>query len=268
MRFTRLLSTILGFLVLTPLAARATTEITVGKARFQFISPTCVRMEYAPDGKFIDLPSIIAINRKFPNVGAGGSREIKDGEQTHIVVDGTEFTMNIIYIKGHAFDDQSLSIFMPPSTMCGGVGVGWKPSMVDDRNLGGTVSSLDGATGAQDMGMGLLSRNGWHVIDDSKSALLTPDGWFKKRETAEGYQDWVFFGYGHDYKQAFADFRAVCGAIPPLPAWAFGLWYSRYWTYSDQELRDIVTRFKTEGIPLSVQVVDVDWHLNGWEGFD
>ncbi|MCG3138066.1 MAG: hypothetical protein HJJLKODD_01924 [Phycisphaerae bacterium] len=259
-----------GLQLLTPGSLSATTEVVVGNARFQFISPTCVRMEYAPDGKFIDLPSVIAVQRAYPDLSPFLKQSVQtpDGvikEQT--ICTGLLF---ITYQPTGPFTTENLKISKAviidnnasPGDLL------WQPGMKDERNLGGTISNLDGATGARDLGVGLLSRNGWHLLDDSHSALLTADGWFQKRETAAGYQDWIFFGYGSNYKQAFADFRSVCGAVPPLPEWAFGLWYSRYWTYSDQELRDIATRFEQEGIPLSVQVVDVDWHTNGWEGFD
>ena len=74
-------------------------------------------------------------------------------------------------------------------------------------------------------------------------------------------QDWYFFGYGHDYKQALGDFIKVAGRIPMPPRFAFGAWWSRYWAYSDQELEDLVRGFRSNDVPLDVFVIDMDWHL-------
>ncbi len=73
-------------------------------------------------------------------------------------------------------------------------------------------------------------------------------------------QDQYFFGYGHDYKQALGDYVRVAGRIPLPPRYAFGAWWSRYWAYSDQELRDLVTGFHQDSLPLDVLVIDMDWH--------
>ncbi len=35
--------------------------------------------------------------------------------------------------------------------------------------------------------------------------------------------------------------------------------WSRYWPYTSQEYTD-VDRFKAEGVPLAVSVIDMDWH--------
>ena len=36
-----------------------------------------------------------------------------------------------------------------------------------------------------------------------------------------------------DYKGALEDFTKVAGKIPLPPRYAFGVFYSRYWAYSD-----------------------------------
>jgi alpha-glucosidase (family GH31 glycosyl hydrolase) len=73
-------------------------------------------------------------------------------------------------------------------------------------------------------------------------------------------QDWYFFGYGHDYKQALGDFIKVAGPIPLPPRFAFGAWWSRYWAYSDQELDELVRGFQQNSTALDVLVIDMDWH--------
>ena len=74
-------------------------------------------------------------------------------------------------------------------------------------------------------------------------------------------QDLYFFGYGHDYRGALADFTKVAGRIPMPPRFAFGIWWSRYWAYTDEEFEQLVRDFEARTLPLDVLVVDMDWHL-------
>ncbi len=87
----------------------------------------------------------------------------------------------------------------------------------------------------------------------------SPWPWVMQRPAGER-QDWYFFGYGHDYKQALGDYILIAGRIPLPPRFAFGAWWSRYWAYTDQELDDLVRGFRQNDVPLDVLVIDMDWH--------
>ena len=78
--------------------------------------------------------------------------------------------------------------------------------------------------------------------------------------------------YGHNYKKALRDFTVFSGRVPLPPRYAFGYWWSRYWCYTDNELRRLVDNFDTYSIPLDVLVVDMDWHYTekgrgAWTGY-
>ncbi|MDE7396810.1 MAG: alpha-xylosidase, partial [Muribaculum sp.] len=142
--------------------------------------------------------------------------------------------------------------------------------------------TLDGFNGNLDLGgnpmkleKGLLATDGWTLVDDSSSLLFDPSQdwtWVKERKSKKGAQDWYFMAYGHDYKQALKDFTLFAGDVPLPPRYAFGFWWSRFWSYTDNEIRDLVNRFKTYDIPLDVLVIDMDWHFTepgkgGWTGY-
>jgi hypothetical protein len=62
--------------------------------------------------------------------------------------------------------------------------------------------------------------------------------------------------------------------VPLLPRWSLGNWWSRYWAYSAGELLALMDEFKDHQVPLSVCIVDMDWHLtetgntcSGWTGY-
>jgi alpha-glucosidase len=121
------------------------------------------------------------------------------------------------------------------------------------------------------MDPGLVSRDGWVVVDDSARPLFDSDDFnFTKGE--ESVWPWVvlrkntqnpdlyFFGYGHEYRKALSDFVQIAGRIPLPPRFAFGSWWSRYWSYSDQELGQLVADFRSNTVPLDVLVIDMGWH--------
>ena len=74
-------------------------------------------------------------------------------------------------------------------------------------------------------------------------------------------QDLYFFGYGHDYKMAMKDFTTVAGKIALPPKFTFGIWWSKYWNYNDEQFRNIVEQFDRYDLGLDVLVVDMDWHV-------
>ena len=67
----------------------------------------------------------------------------------------------------------------------------------------------------------------------------------------------------------------LTGSTPLLPRFALGNWWSRYHPYSAAEYLDLMDRFAADDVPLSVAVLDMDWHLvdidpkygTGWTGY-
>lgn len=114
---------------------------------------------------------------------------------------------------------------------------------------------------------GLLSRNGYFLLNDSTGAVLDEDNFPIERNTP-GTRDLYFFGYGSDYKAAFQDFRLLSGAIPLPPKNIFGITFSRWPTFADGEARAVVEHFQQETIPLSVLVLDFEWHVPDFSHWD
>ena len=139
-----------------------------------------------------------------------------------------------------------------------------------NMNLGGGARSLDTKGGKIPLWDGLMSQDGWYLIDDSKTALIESDGWVTNRPSHQGgYQDGYFFGYGTDYQTALKDFYKITGNPPLLPKWAFGVWYSKYEKYTSSYYQTtLLPRFRAEKVPLDALVIDTDWksphQWNGW----
>ncbi|MBN2147290.1 MAG: DUF5110 domain-containing protein, partial [Anaerolineales bacterium] len=103
--------------------------------------------------------------------------------------------------------------------------------------------------------------------------VFNPSGWIEPRQHPEN-DDLYLFAYGHDYPGCLADFYRVSGPVPLVPRWILGNWWSRYWTYSADELLGLMEAFKAHEVPISVCIVDMDWHLtetgnasSGWTGY-
>jgi alpha-glucosidase (family GH31 glycosyl hydrolase) len=144
----------------------------------------------------------------------------------------------------------------------------WVPGLNDPANLGGTIRTLDQVTGPVSLGQGVLSRSGWALIDDSQDQLLTPDAWVESRpDTQKAGLDWYFFGYGSNYRAALSSLMTVSGSVPLPRRYALGIWYSRYWPWSEDDYKNIVGKYKTEDFPLDNVVLDMDWHKEGWTGW-
>jgi alpha-glucosidase (family GH31 glycosyl hydrolase) len=248
---------ILAFLFCTlSLPAQNTQQVPVGNARFTILTPELIRMEWAADSTFEDNASLAFINRNLLVVPYVKVKESK----TDLTIATGKLTLN--YKKGERFNEKNLSITFRLNKKP----VTWRPGMKDTANLKGTMRTLDGREGWQDdkLEQGILSRAGWALVDDSQRPLLLPDDrwghWVAPRDTTAERLDWYFFGYGHEYKKALYDFTQAAGKIPMPPKFAFGYWWSRYWQYTDNELKDLVKTMKSLDIPLDVLIIDMDWH--------
>ncbi len=140
------------------------------------------------------------------------------------------------------------------------------PLLAPHAPLGGYRRGLDGVNGGALTEPGLLYQDGWSLLDDSASALYDPK---TRQVTARGAnQDGYVFAYGQDYARGLKELSTLTGPTKLLPRWAYGVWYSEYFDRTATEFQQIVERFRTEGVPLDVLVVDTDFKApdkwNGW----
>ncbi|RYG75555.1 alpha-xylosidase, partial [bacterium] len=231
--------------------------IVIGNARFTVVTPNCIRIEQAQSGKFIDAPSLFAVNREARFTGYKTS---KNGDATTIDTGAIRLT----YIN----DGQPLSASNLSAIIKGDATFGtkkWTPASKNGGNLGGTTRTLDGAKGPVDIGEGVLSRDGWYLLNDSGKPLMTND-WVQARPSDSG-TDWYLFGYGNNYKTALKTLTTIGGSVPMPRKSVLGTWYSRFWNFTDTDYRDLVKQYKEHDFPLDIMVLDMDWHRDGWTGW-
>jgi uncharacterized membrane protein len=107
--------------------------------RISVITDGAVRLEYTPDGNFMDDNSFIAINRNYPEA----KYTVKD-KGKKVTVATVHFILS--YLKGTGkFTADNLSITSPKGKNV--VAFSWKPGIKDAQNLKGTYRTLDGYNG-------------------------------------------------------------------------------------------------------------------------
>ncbi|WP_433618485.1 TIM-barrel domain-containing protein [Dactylosporangium sp. CA-139114] len=230
--------------------------------RITVLTEGLVRLEYAEDGVFEDRASTFALNRCLP---VPDFRVLETGGHLEIVTSRFRLT----YDRG-PFTTSGLSL-----AVRGGVTAYhsvWRYGQ-EAETLGGTARTLDNADGPVPLEPGVVSRTGFAVLDDSRSFLFEPDGWVAADNV--GRTDLYVFAYGRDHAAALRAFHAVSGPAPVLPRYALGNWWSRYHDYTAESYLALMARFRADGIPFSVGVLDMDWHLvdidpqhgSGWTGY-
>lgn len=238
--------------------AHANSIVICGRARFTVLTTRLIRLEWSTTGEFEDRGTFAFPNRYIEV--SPFSTELNDSQlelkTEALLVNYTE--------NGEPFNQTNLSIRFDQ----GDQAVKWTPGTINIGNLRGTHRTLDQCAGATHLQEGLLSRQGWSIVDDSGSPVWDLDRLWVEARSDEHIQDWYFFGYGHDYKAALADYIKFGGEIPLVPRYVLGAWWSRFWPYYAQDLIQLVGDFQTHEIPLDVLVVDMDWHTpDGWTGY-
>ncbi len=247
-----------------------------GNARFTVLTDRLIRMEWAADGQFEDRASLAIVNRNLP---VPEYKLVRNGDVLEIK---TPYVTLRYSGNGDKFSAENLSV----SLKVAGRREVWYPGKKDSGNLLGTARTLDNVDGFGDghtlnvyrrnrkgesveLDPGILSRDGWAIVDESTRHLFTRNGsswgsWVSERPEGDRL-DLYIFAYGHDYTAALADFTKVAGKIPMPPKYTFGYWWSRYWAYTDDEMLDIASEIRENHVPADVFIVDMDWHLTWGE---
>ena len=247
----------------TPLAKKEAI-IQGEKYRFTVLTDRLIRIEYNENGVFEDRATQVVVNRSFdvPEFEVKRDEEKIEIVTRHMLLTyytGRVFTANSLFAKFEGRNANSWN--------------NWYYGSGNKKNLKGTVRTLDEVDGECELDDGILSRNNFVQMDDSHSLILEENGLLNPRE--EGAIDLYLFGYAHDYYAALKDFYILTGSTPLIPRYALGNMWSRYYRYTQQEYIDLMDRFKKEGCPFSVAVIDMDWHLvyydlrygDGWTGY-
>lgn len=268
MKKTLLLFFIFHVLIaLHPAGARGADPFVIGKSRITFITDNLVRLEYANDARFLNDSTLFAVNRHTSDTDVAvehdGRRYVFTTKAMRLVFDADGCPFGQCNIRAEWTQN--------------GEKKRWSLSDTQEKNLLGPVVTLDAVSGPVERMEGLLSRDGWYLIDDSGKDVYK-NGWLEYRDRNH-VQDLYLFVYGNDYKAALRSLAAISGPVPMTRRYVHGSWYCRWWPYTAEDYREIVRGYREHDFPLDILVFDMDWHrkdgavgtghafTRGWTGY-
>lgn len=255
------------FALLVIMAKADNNPIVIGNSRFTFITENLVRMEYANHQKFLDDSTLFAVNRQPGNVDV--KVEKKDGKY---IFSTSKMTIEFDN-DGFPFGQNNVRV----SFDMNGKRKRWCMTDEQSANLKGAVTTIDAVGGPIPLQDGLLSRDGWYLINDTGKDVYK-NGWLSIRDR-DHVQDLYLFIYGDDYKSALRSLKAISGAAPMTRKYVHGSWYCRWWAYTADDYRELAKGYHEHDFPLDIIVFDMDWHrkdgkvgtghafTRGWTGY-
>jgi alpha-glucosidase (family GH31 glycosyl hydrolase) len=221
------------------------------KYRITILSERLVRLEYNPSGKFIDAPSELVWNRVFDEPKFAG----KEDDQ-YLEIKTPYFTL--FYTKEKSFNAGSMNPTANLKIAVNNSDKFWHYNHPEARNFNAPLDYLSVGKNKGKVQKGLYSIDGFASIDDSKSKIFTETGELVDRE--EEYIDIYVFVYLKDFDKCLQDYFKLTGKPALIPRYALGNWWCKNEKYTDENVRKLVGAFEHNDIPLSILLLDKDWH--------
>ena len=205
-----------------------------GNLRVSLLLPGVLRLE---TGAFTDLPTQTVTRRSFEPF----PHQVQQlGTRLTVTTDAAVFVVNTETAAIHQITLADGSVH---TEFTSGI-------------LPGTARTLDQVDGAAKLEKGITSRTGVSMLDDSSTLLVDGDTILPRPKC----QDLYYFASGKDYRKQLFDFFRITGAVPLIPKFALGNWWSRYKAYTQEEYRKLMQTFVDKQIPITVATLDMDWH--------
>ena len=224
-------------------------SFVVGQVRVQVLGPYLVRIEQKGPKGFEDRETFTVCARKFPGAMARKSRlrgAVRIATAHYrVVVPEEAADWNGVRVESAA-----------GQTLCA-----LSPALLAKKFLP-TPSALPAVWAMGDAPRVVPSARG--ALPPPPDAAEATSGWDLRNDAPDVY---VFFPRASGYARFRADFLRLTGGIPLVPLYALGLWYSRYYPYSETTALAVIRKFRKKRIPLDVFVADTDWRVGASWGY-
>ena len=211
--------------------------------RITVLSERLLRLEYSKRGIFCDELTEQVIDRNFPV-------PLFTVEQNDRLLQITTQYFVLKYTKEKTFDG-GLEVTLLNTDKV------WDFKNKEIRNF--KTSGQGFINGKLDYQKGLYSLDGFVTLDDSHSLSFASDGFLQQKDNDE--IDLYLFMYRRDFGFCLKDYFKLTGYPPLIPRYAFGVWWNKRGSYTFADIQNIVTKFEKYQMPLSVFVLDDNWHL-------
>ena len=227
------------------------------KYRFTILSEGLIRLEYSENGIFEDRATENVFNRRLE---VPKFEVMEDARMITIVTE----KFKIYYAKNTPFSGNRVS---PASNLKveflenidpNKPNRYWYYGMPEVKSYGAPGFELFSGKKVK-LDRGLFSVDGFVTIDDSNSMVIGEDGVFCYKEIPS--TDIYLFIYFDDFSKCLSDYYKITGYTPLIPRYALGNWWYRNYKYGDENLSDLVVKFKENKVPVSAILLNSDWHL-------
>ncbi len=212
--------------------------------RITVLSERLVRIEYSPNGMFIDYPTQLVLCRNF---SVPKFECIQDDKYLEI---STKY-FKLSYSKNMPITESSLRITLNNTDLM------WYYGHPEIKTYDGGLIFLDG--GKTKYTKGIYSLDGFSSIDDSISLIIDSNGNLIKKSNPT--TDIYVFMYNNDFDLALKDYFKLTGKPQLLPRYSYGNWWSKNYGYNENTINRLFNRFEKEDIPISVLLFDKEWHI-------
>lgn len=221
------------------------------KYRITILTERLIRLEYNESGIFEDRPTNLIWYRSLPEC-----KYMVKEDRNYLEIE-TKY-LKLSYTKDKPFYGGKVNPMANLKVELKNTDRIWYYSHPEVRNFGAPGTDLTDKNGKVHFRKALYSIDGFVSIDDSKTDILNENGTLSPREN-DGI-DLYLFCYHKDFDLCLKDYFALTGKPALIPRYALGNWWSRNITYNDIQLKTLIDDFHTNEIPLSVLLLDKDWH--------
>ncbi len=226
------------------------------KYRITVLTERLLRLEYSETGNFLDVPTNQIWYRALPEC-----KFDKKEDNTYLEIE-TSY-LKLYYTKEKPFYGGKVNPMSNLKVELKNTDRVWYYGHPEVRNFGAPGTELSDKHGKVHFRKALYSIDGFVSIDDSKTDILNPNGTLSPRENEA--IDLYLFCYNKDFDLCLKDYFAITGKPALIPRYALGNWWNRNITYNDAELKTLIDDFHRYEIPLSVLLLDKDWHIRTYE---
>lgn len=216
------------------------------KYRFTVLSDRLIRFEYNENGVFVDEPTLLVKNRNFPKV----NYQIKE-DKNYMEITTSYF--KVFYTKERKPNNKNLKVEILNTDRI------WFYKHVEAKNYGAPILIEKGKVRNI---KSLYSLDGFVSIEDTKNKIIGEDGSFKENNNEF---DVYLFVYLNDFDLCLKDYYTLTGNPSLIPRFALGNWWSRNNEYDDISLKQLIDNFSKYKIPISVILLDKDWHIRTYK---
>ena len=230
------------------------------KFRFTVLTERLIRLEYSETGTFNDLATQLVSFRDF-DVPKFEKKE--DGNYLQIQ---TSY-FNLFYSKNQPLKGSSLRPEQNLRISTTDGKSNWYYGNPEVRNYYGNNISTETKEKERNKkeNRGLYSLDGFVSFDDSDSLRINAYGTIEN--PIKGNLDVYVFIYGKDFGLCVQDYFKLTGMPALIPRYALGNWWCRDLPYKDDDIKEVLNNFEKNDIPLSVLLLDKDWHIRNTDKY-